>query len=289
MENHGKLKKNKSSSKCGYGSSNMTLQELVALRRQRTLKREEMLSQARMDMELAINNAKRFSLPNSVSSLCAVEKQAVPRRCRAATLPVYVGNYYGTIDTDSWNDHDPHLDVELYKTRFDKDLINSDEKQDNVEFCGNEIRETSEIEPSQNNKVTSNVENALPAIIITKSEEITTTSYIRNVDVKKSFKSNNVSMESTNVTVCKGKSVIKQSTLPEIKTPSLFHNRRKSVPIMNSSNIEYNTNSGPVILDRLDDDYFRKENSENTFWRSAVGKDAAVREATLRKIRLRVL
>ena len=106
MENHGKLKngklkKCKSSSKCGYGYSNMTLHELVALKRRRTLKREEMLSQARMDMELAINNVKRFSLSNPVSSLYTVEKQDVPLRSRAATLPISVADY-GKLNTDSW-------------------------------------------------------------------------------------------------------------------------------------------------------------------------------------------
>ena len=176
MERRGKLKKHRSN-----GNNNITLRELVASRRKRTLKLEEMLSQARMDMESAINNAKSFSL--SISSLCSVEKQVVPQKSRSSTLPISVDDYgkietdrwnvrqksrastfpisvsnYGKIDTDGWlvqqkyrastlpisvDDYgkidtdrwlDTNLDVELCKTRSDKDLITRDEKQDNVEF-----------------------------------------------------------------------------------------------------------------------------------------------------------
>ena len=75
--------------------------------------------------------------------------------------------------------------------------------------------------------MTCDIENAFSTISITKSEDISTT-YIR----KTTSKSNNVSMELTNVTVCKGKSVKKQSTLPEIKTPTLFHPRKTSLPFL---------------------------------------------------------
>ena len=84
------------------------------------------------------------TLPISVDDYGKIdtERWHEPQKSRTSTLPISVDDY-GKIDTERWID--TTLDAEIFKTRFDKDLITSDEKQDNEEFCGIETRETSEI------------------------------------------------------------------------------------------------------------------------------------------------